>query len=110
MYGVPKTLNTKQDYERVHSLALSGEASQEEVKKHWQGLINSRMKYEFDRVLSESEDPDGPAPDFIVLDVKLDDNTIERRQQKLVSNPNAAIFRLGYNVAEVESKINELGG
>lgn len=110
MYGVPKILNTRQDYDRVHSLALSGEVPQEEVKKHWQGLLNSREKYEFDRTLAESESPDGPAPDFIVLDVELENGSIERRQQKLVSNTDAAMFRLGYNVAEVESKINELGG
>jgi hypothetical protein len=110
MYGVPKTLNTRADFDRVHDLAKAGRLPAEGVKKYWQGLLSGKDHYVFDRILADGEDPDGTPPDYIVLNVEQDDGTTERRQQKLMENPDARIFKLGYTAADVETKISELGG
>jgi hypothetical protein len=109
MYGVPKTVKTANDLERIHGMALEGRLPKERVAKHWQGLLNGKDHYVFDRKLSDSEDPDGSPPDYIVLDVKQEDGTTERHQYQLQEDPNASIFELGYTVSKVNAKLNELG-
>lgn len=110
MYGVPRTVKTANDLERIHALALEGKLSKAGVARHWQGLLNGRTHYVFDCKLADSEDPDGSPPDYIVLDVTLDDGTTEERHQyQLQEDPGAAIFKLGYTVTGVQTKIDELG-
>lgn len=109
MYGVPKTVKTASDLERIHALALEGKLSKASVAKHWQGLLNGKDHYAFDRKLADTEDPDGSPPDYVVLDVKQDDGTTERHQYQLQEDPGAAIFELGYSVSGVQTKLDELG-
>ncbi len=108
MYGVPKICKTAKDLERIHEMAKQGKLPREQVKNYWRGLLNNRQRYVFDRILSDTEDPDGNPPDYIVLENELDDGTTERRQHKLEENSDALIFRLGYTVSQVENKISEL--
>lgn len=110
MYGVPKICKTANDFERIHELAKQGKLPQEQVKKHWDGLLGTSQHYVFDRVLGDTEDPDGSSPDYVVVENELEDGSIERRQHKLAENPEGAIFKLGYSVSDVNQKISELGG
>lgn len=125
MHGFPKVLKTKQDFERCHERVPS-EAIDNAKKigawngllsgryKHmftkgkmlaaWQALLDSRFKYVFDRTLAEDEDPDGPEPDYRVVE----DDGLGRRQYKLVEDKSARIYKLGFSADEIENKKSEL--
>lgn len=109
MHGMPKRLNTKADFERVHALTKAGKIPVKEMIKQWNGLYNSRNKYAFDRTLSEDENPDGGEPDYRVMTEEREDGTVLRQQFKLEENPSGRIFKLGYTVNEVQAKLTELG-
>jgi len=68
------------------------------------GLLATRQRYEFDRILADGEDPDGPEPEHRVVT----DEDGERRQNKLVDDPNGRIYRLGLTDVEVEHWIKTL--
>lgn len=110
MIGAPKHLNTKDDYEYAHAQAVKGKISAAAMRRHWEGLLATRQVYAYDRDLGDTESPDGPEPDYKVITDTQEDGTEVRRQCKLGPNPGAAIDRLGYTVAEVEAKLEELGG
>ena len=110
MIGTPKYMNTKEDYEYAHRLALEGQISPAVMRRHWDGLLAHAYCYEFDRNLADGEPADGPEPDFIVMEVEQDDGTVVRRQEKRVRDVNSRLERLGYTEADVQAKIAELGG
>lgn len=110
MIGAPKHLNTKEDYEYAHALTVEGHLPAELMRRYWEGLLATRQMYAYDRDLGDTENPDGPEPDYKVITDTKEDGTEVRRQYKLGLNPGAAIDRLGYAVAEVEAKLAELGG
>lgn len=106
MHGIPARLQTRDDFERVHAAALAGEVSAGSVAQHWRGLLAGQWTYEFDRVLADGEEPDGPAPDYLVL--SQEDGG--RRQERRVRAQGAAIDVLGYSEADVLAKLEELEG
>lgn len=104
MYGYPKIINTRHDVEYLVGYLGTHWATEENKQRglsFLRGLRDNTQIYVFDRILSESEDPDGPEPDFIVLQ----DEDGGRKQMRLEENPNALIYRLGFTVAEVENLI-----
>lgn len=110
MIGEPKYLNTKDDFEGIHALAVSGKMPAEPMRQQWQGLLEGAYTYEFDKDLASGASPDGTAPDYIVLNVEQLDGTVVRRQEKRVRSTSSRLDRLGYTEAEVQAKIAELGG
>lgn len=108
MYGVPKVLATRADFERVHHMALSGECAPEQALAQWRGLLDGRLAYEHDRVLADGEAPDGAEPEYRVLEEEREDGSVERVQYRLVDQPHARIYRLGFSIAEVEARITDL--
>jgi hypothetical protein len=107
MRGVPKTVRTRADIESL--MAFLGGPSATPDRIAWgirtlQGLLATRQHYEFDRILANSEEPDGPEPNYRVVT----DEGGDRRQNKLVDDPNARIYRLGLTDAEVEDWITTL--
>lgn len=113
MYGYPKHVNTRADIEHLMGYLGSPWATPENKERGLsllQGLIDSSKSYVFDRNLGATEQPDGPEPNYIVLEVPQDDGSVVRRQEKLVDDPNARIHRLGLTVAEVQSFIATVQG
>lgn len=109
MIGFPKYLNTKEDFEYLHARALAGEISLQSMLQQWEGLLSGAYCYQFDRNLGAAESPDGPAPDYVLMEIKQEDGSIIRRQEKRVRDVNARLDALGFTEAEVQSKISELG-
>ena len=110
MIGTPKYLNTKDDIELGHKMAVDGKIPADVARQAWQGLLNAAYCYKFDRVLADTEAADGPEPDYLVLEAEASDGTIVRRQVKRVRDTNSRMDRLGYTEAVVQAKIAELGG
>lgn len=107
MQGIPKTLQTREDFDLVLALARAGEAHKPSVAKHFAGLTESAHHYVFDKTLTAQGLPTGPMPAYCVIEATEQDPV--RRQLRLAVDPQARIFALGYTLAEVESIITELG-
>lgn len=105
MYGLPNTLQTRTDYDRALDMARTGTVPGAAVARHFAGLLASRFAYEFDRTLTEHEEPSGGAPEYLVIPGS--DET-PRRQLIRREQPSARINALGYSVAEVEQIVAEL--
>lgn len=108
MIGTPRVCKTASDYERIYQMAKEGKLPKQEVLNHLQGLLNTREKYVFDRVLEDSEEPDGDSPQYTVVERELEDGTVERRQNKLEEDPNGRIFKLGFSVENIQKRIDDL--
>ena len=107
MRGLPTTIRTRGDAENMMALLDTEMATPERIRWGIQtlnGLLDTRQHYEFDRVLADGEDPDGPEPDYRVVT----DEDGERRQNKLTDDPNGRIYRLGLTDAEVNAWISKL--
>lgn len=104
MYGIPARLQTREDYERLHTAALRGLADKDGLARHWNGLLSSRQTYQFDRYLEEGEAPNGEAPEYLVME--QEDG--RRRQERRTLADGAVIDILGYSESEVLAKIAEL--
>lgn len=103
MVGFPKQFNSREDYDNV----VEDFGYIPDIKRVYQGLLNTAKHYVFDRELSPNEDPDGPEPNFIVIEEGQEDETIKRTQSKLVENPDGKIFKLGFTVDEVQEVIDK---
>lgn len=122
MQGVPRYgLRTRADYDLLQGLAIQGEIRPQGVatlKRHWEGLLAGRWTYVHDRELTEGEAPDGPEPEYRVLELRDESADIEgeteneaavrRVQIKRIESPTAEIFRLGFTVHDVEQAISDL--
>lgn len=106
MQGLPKILQTREDFDLALGLARAGEAPASAVARHFAGLIESAYHYDFDRVLLDTEAADGDLPDFCVTEATEQDPV--RRQLKRTADLEARLFALGYTLAEVQSIITEL--
>jgi hypothetical protein len=107
MQGIPKILQTREDFDLTLALARAGEAHKPAVAKHFAGLAESARHYVFDKILAAQEPPTASMPAYCVIEASEQDPA--RRQLKLAVDPQARIFALGYTLAEVESIITELG-
>lgn len=109
MYGIPKILQTRADFDFCLVAAKSGEANPHDVLKHFRGLISSAQTYVFDKTLTADEPPSGMQPDYYVSEQK-DETTGDtiRTQSRLKIDQSARIFSLGYTITEVTTIITEL--
>jgi len=112
MKGFPRNaLMTHNDFEYLQQQAVDGKLPQMQVQRlrgSWQGLLDGRWVYRFDRVLADGESPDGAEPDFRVVEDEDETGAVVRRQYELVESSTARLAKLGYTVADVENKIAEL--
>lgn len=106
MQGLPKILQTRSDFDLALDMARAGEASAHAVALHFAGLIESAHRFDFDRVLLDTEASDGALPEFCITEATEQDPV--RRQLKRTIDPDARLFALGYTLAEVQSIVTEL--
>lgn len=102
MYGFPKHLNSRADYENI----VRDYGYCAEVKAAYQALLNTDRHYIFDRELTAGEQPDGLEPEYRVTEEYMPDGTIKRVQFKLIDNPNSKLKQLGFARQEIEEVIN----
>lgn len=103
MYGYPKVIRTRADVDFLMGYLGASWATAENVERglgFLRGLKDDQV-YVFDRVLGETESPDGPEPDYIVL-VQEDG---ARHQMRRDTDPSALIHRLGLTEADVDQMI-----
>jgi hypothetical protein len=115
MKGIPKkALMTREDFELLQQMARDGKLRPQHVdrlRRQWQGLLNGRKVYVFDRELADGEEADGSEPDYRVLE-REDEETgeIVRVQYKLTDDDTCRMVKLGYTSADVTAMIDELDG
>lgn len=109
MYGIPKILQTRADFDFCLVAAKSGEANPHDVLQHFRWLISSAQTYVFDKTLTADEPPSGVQSDYYVSEQK-DETTGDtiRTQSRLKIDQSARIFSLGYTITEVTTIITEL--
>lgn len=110
MRGLPKIIRTRNDIEVLMAYLGTPAATPDRVAwglRQLRGLLASRQRYEFDRVLTEGEDPDGPEPEYRVLPGQGEAQD-ERHQFQLADDPTGRIYRLGLTDAEVRDWIEQL--
>jgi len=107
MRGLPTTVRTRADIEHLMAFRDTPPATPERIDwgiRTLRGLLTTRERYFFDRVLADGEEPDGPEPEYRVVT----DDDGNRRQNKLQSDPNGRIYRMGLTDTEVEDWIATL--
>ena len=108
MRGFPTHINTRADYDLVHDAALAGELPADKLLAAYDALLNTRQHYVFDRALAADEPADGNEPGYRVMVEGPEDGTTQRTQYKLVDNPNARLYQLGFTVSEIEALKEEI--
>lgn len=109
MRGLPATIRTRGDIEHLMAFLDTDSATPQRISwgiQTLRALLATRECYVFDRILADGEESDGPEPQYRVVT----DEDGERRQNKLKSNPNGRIYRMGLTDAEVEDWIATLEG
>lgn len=95
MKGLPKTLNSKQDY-----LYLKENTSKEYYVPFFQGLLDSRFNWFYEKDLDSKEQGIEDETHKIVENKEEDKTTYS--QYVWQENENAKIFRIGFTVEEVQ--------
>lgn len=106
MYGAPKIMQTREDFNLAFSMAEDGKADRQTVANHFAGLIESAKNYVFDRELEDGQKPSGGMPEYCIVDAS--EKNPKRVQLKLEYSETARIFQLGYTPEEVRSIISKL--
>ena len=109
MYGYPKIIQTRHDVEYLVGYLgthWATEENRERGLRYLRGLRDNTTVYVVDRALDVGEAPDGPEPDYRVME----DEEGQRMQYRLEENPRAPIFRLGFTVEEVDALIATVEG
>ena len=109
MKGFPKHIATKQDIKHLMAYLSTPHATAENKAQgidFLNSLLNTR-NYVFNRVLGESEGPDGPEPEYKVLDGQGEAGD-EKHQFVLVEDPNARLHKLDLTAVEVQDWINQI--
>ena len=109
MYGIPKILQTRADFDFCLVAAKSGTANPHDALQHFRGLISSAQAYVFDKTLVANEPPSGKQPDYFVSEEKDEEaGEIVRTQYRMGTDNSARIFSLGYTIDEVTAIITDL--
>lgn len=112
MQGVPRFgLRTREDYDLLQSKAVAGEIRPQGIatlRQHWEGLLEARWYYAFDRELADGEQPDGSWPEYHVSEVEPQDDAPAKRVQYVRTEDLTTLNRLGFSVQEVEQAIATL--
>lgn len=98
MRGIPKTLNTKFDYEYIKNQNMSG------WQKHYQALLDTRVNWFKTADLAPEDAGITDETHRVKTETNLNGDTI-KYQQELKEDPNCKMFRLGFTVEEVESAL-----
>ena len=98
MRGFPKTLNSKKDYQNI----IDDFGYGEEVKRAYQGLLNTSKKWQFDKLLDSKENAD-TGDNYKVME----DEERGLVQYKLVDNPEGKLFKIGFTIQEVQEVIDK---
>lgn len=106
MQGLPKILQTREDFDLALALARAGKVAASTLARHFTGLVESAHRFVFDRVLTATGAPDGILPNYCVTEATDQDPV--RRQLKRTVDAQARLFTLGYTLAEVQTIITEL--
>ena len=105
MKGIPEVLATRDDYQRLHALAMDGEVSKALVIDRWQGLIDTSRAYIFHKELAEGEAASGDEPQYRVMEEEGG-----RVEFLLAAAQNSRLAQLEWSEEEVLARITELKG
>ena len=101
MKGLPKHLNTKEDYYYVKN-----NFNDEYWKPQWQLLLDSRFDWFFVKKLEDKEEGVEDDTHKIIEENNMgEEENITYSQYEYKENPNAKIFMLGFTVEEVEQTL-----
>lgn len=98
MKGIPKYLNTKQDYVNIVNLF-----PEEQWKPFYQELLDTRFIWSVVGNLEEGDEGVTDSTHKIGMDSQ--DGEKVRVQLELIEDSNARIFQLGFTVQEVQQMI-----
>lgn len=104
MIGFPKHLNTREDYENCHLLALAGETDRAKMRAAWRRLVDTAKCWAFKAAVDAAYQP---GADEKVMVEKRDGVDVYTCFE-LLDNPQAEIVQLLYTVTTVNQKIAEL--
>jgi len=105
MKGLPKYLNTLQDYKNAHALALLGDDSvRQAMGGHWQALLNSATVWAYQGEVAADYVPAGSEK---VMPDERDGKTIYSLFL-LVDDPGSKMQQLGLSAEIIESRMQEL--
>lgn len=104
MRGFPKHLNTREDYENCHLMALAGEVDRTRMISAWRRLIDTAKVWVFKAAVNAAYQP--LANEKVTKETR--DGVDVYTCFELSDNPNAEIYQLGFTVTTVNQKISEL--
>lgn len=104
MNGFPRHLNTREDYENCHLLALAGEIDKARMKAAWRRLIDTAKVWVFKAVVDAAYQP--LENEKVMTEMR--DGVEVYTCFELADDPNAEIVQLAYTTAKVNLKIAEL--
>lgn len=103
MMNMPGVLQTRADFERMHSAALNGLVSRVQMVSQWQGLLSSSMGWVLD--LDADAEAVSDNPSFRVFAPSEEGGEPEvYRQQRIYGRMDA----LGYSPSDIETAIAAL--
>jgi hypothetical protein len=100
MKGFPKHLNTRADYEYVRD---NFPASL--WQPVWQRLLDERYCWQISDTLADGDEGIEDATHRVQVEENDGTGVTPRYQMELVEDVNAALFRLGFTVAEVSDAL-----
>lgn len=100
MKGLPKTLNSKQDY-----LYLKENTSKEYYVPFFQELLDSRFGWYFEKYIEKEEGIEDDTHKIVEENNMGESEETIYAQYVWKENENAKIFRIGFTVEEVEEII-----
>ena len=100
MKGLPKTLNSKQDY-----LYLKENTSKEYYVPFFQELLDSRFGWYFEKYIEKEEGIEDDTHKVVEENNMGESEEIKYAQYVWKENENAKIFRIGFTVEEVQEII-----
>lgn len=102
MQGVPKYLNTKEDYEYLRQNFPA-----EVWRPKFESLLTERMQWFNTGVLAEGAVGQTDDSHKVIEDAGMGGAVATRYQFELRDDANCLLFRLGYAVEEVEAILSE---
>lgn len=104
MIGFPRHLNTREDYENCHLLALAGEMDRQRMIAAWWRLMDTAKYWAFKAVVDEAYVP--LADEKVMKETR--DGVDVYTCFELVDNPDSEINQLLFTATTVNQKISEL--
>ncbi len=99
MIGEPKVLNSKADYEYVHT-----NFPETVWRPFWQALIAEKDKWIMTGKLA-AKSPGVTDKTHKIVENDVDDGDAERYQYEYKQDPNCKLLRIGFSVKKVEAEL-----